>query len=181
MKRTTFMTSKRIYLVFILLCILTISCDESGKPKSISSINHENWSKRKALFNTNDSLEYGKSYLSIYSQIYSHSEHKKHSLTAMVSLRNTSDADTLYLMKVAYYNTTGDPIRSYIKDPIYLVPLETAEIIIDEIDVEGGTGSNFIIEWKIPPSSSEPIFECVMNSTIGSKALAFTTHAVRIK
>jgi hypothetical protein len=91
------------YLSIILLVVL-FSCNEK---KELSSINLENWYKRTANISTKDSLEYGKSYLSIYSQIYSMSEHKTHNLTAMASLRNTSDTDSIYILKAFYYDTHG--------------------------------------------------------------------------
>lgn len=162
----------------ILLVIILFGCQEK---KEISSINPENWSKRKANISTKDSLEYGKSYLSIYSQIYSMSEHKTHNLTAMASIRNTSDKDSIYLLKAVYYDTHGKLVRTYFDFPIYLAPMETTEIIIDEVDVVGGTGSNFIFEWKIPKNCPEPLFEGIMSSTIGQQGLSFTTYAKRIK
>ena len=149
--------------------------------KEISSINPENWSKREVSIPTKDSLMHGKSYLSIYSQIYSSTEHKTHNLTAMVSLRNTSEKDTLFILKAEYFDTHGTSLRNYFSHPIYLVPLETTAIIIDEMDVEGGTGSNFIFEWKSPIGSPEPLFEGVMNSTVGQQGLSFTTQSRRIK
>ena len=64
--------------LFLILIILgLISCN---KPKEISSINPENWEKRAINISKKDSLEFGKSYLSIYSQIYSLSENKTHNL-----------------------------------------------------------------------------------------------------
>ena len=165
------------YLSIILLVVL-FSCNEK---KELSSINLENWYKRTANMSTKDSLEYGKSYLSIYSQIYSMSEHKTHNLTAMASLRNTSDTDSIYILKAFYYDTHGKLIRKYFDFPIYLAPMETTEIIIDEIDVAGGTGSNFIFEWRIPKNCPEPLFEGIMSSTIGQQGLSFTTYAKRIR
>lgn len=147
----------------------------------MSSISPENWSKRMVDISQKDSLEYGKSYLSIYSQIYSLSEHKTHNLTAMISLRNTSDLDTIYLLRAEYYDTHGKSIRKYFDKPIYLEPMGTTEIIIDEIDVSGGTGSNFIFEWKTPIKCPEPLFEGVMTSTMGQQGLSFTTQGIRIK
>lgn len=164
-----------IFVFFAFLSI--ISCQKT----EISSISEENWSKRKAAISDKDSLEYGKSYLSIYSQIYSVSEHKTHNLTAMVSLRNISDTDTIYVLQATYHDTDGTSLRDYFKDPIYLAPLETTEIIIDEVDVSGGTGSNFIFEWKIPKGTPEPLFEGIMNSTVGQQGLSFTTKSLRIK
>ncbi|MBT8187795.1 MAG: DUF3124 domain-containing protein [Croceitalea sp.] len=168
----------RFKTYIVVFSFLLLACQQQTE---LSSINPENWSKRKVVLSEQDSLEYGKSYLSIYSQIYSTSEHKTHNLTAMASLRNTSDMDTIYLLKVAYYDTHGDLIRTYFDHPIYLKPLETTEIIIDEHDTTGGTGSNFIIEWKIPKNCPEPLFEGIMNSTMGQQGLSFTTNAKRLQ
>lgn len=161
-----------------IIIILIIGCDEK---KDINSINPENWSKRTINITSKDSLEYGKSYLSIYSEIYSYTKHSTHNLTSMVSLRNTSDLDTIYLLKAEYFDTHGKSIRKYFDFPIFLAPMETTEIIIDENDVTGGTGSNFIFEWKIPKRAPKPLFEAVMISTIGQQGLSFITQAKQIK
>ncbi|WP_452222981.1 DUF3124 domain-containing protein [Lacinutrix chionoecetis] len=164
--------------LIILLVLLTFACEEK---KKVDYTQPENWSKRKANISTKDSLEYGKSYLSIYSQIYSTSAHRMQNLTAMVSLHNTSDRDTIYLLKAEYYNTHGTPIRTYFNTPIFLAPMETTEIIIAEIDTEGGTGSNFIFEWKTPKNCPEPLFEGIMSSTLGQQGLSFSTQSKRIE
>lgn len=170
---------KKLVCLLFFLGLLT-ACELEPK-EEVSSINPENWSKRQITLNPKDSLEYGKSYLSIYSQIYSLSEHKTHNLTAMVSMRNTSDQDSIYLLSAEYFDTHGKKVRTYFNHPIYLAPMETTEIIIDEIDVEGGTGSNFLFEWKIPKNAPEPLFEGVMNSTVGQQGLSFTTQSRRIR
>lgn len=168
---------KAFFSLLVLLFFFT-SCENR---QEISSFNAENWAKRTVDISNKDSLNYGKTYLSIYAQIYSLSEHKKHSLTAMVSLRNTSDKDSIYLLRASYYDTHGKLVRTYFDKPIYLAPLETTEIIIDEKDVTGGTGSNFIFEWKTPKNCPEPLFEGVMNSTMGQQGLSFTTQGKRIQ
>ncbi len=168
---------KTKYLV-ILLMFLFFNCKHR---EGTDSKNFENWTKRKVHTTLKDSLEYGKSYLSIYSEIYSFTESKKISLTSMISLRNTSDLDTIYVLKAEYFDTEGTSIRKYFDFPIFLKPLETAEIIIDEVDVSGGTGSNFIFEWKIPKNSPEPIFEAVMSSTMSQQGLSFISQSKRIK
>lgn len=168
----------KIKFLYIIVIALLFSCNEK---KEISSVNIENWSKRAINLTVEDSLEYGKSYLSIYSEIYSRNEQITHSLTSLVSMRNTSESDTIYLLRAEYYDTHGKSIRKYFGSPIFLVPLETTEIIIDEIDISGGTGSNFILEWKIPKNCPEPLFEGIMTSTMGQQGLSFTTQAKRIK
>jgi len=168
----------KIKYLNIIIIVLFFSCNEN---KEISSINPENWSRRAINLTLKDSLEYGKSYLSIYSQIYSITELKTHNLTSMVSMRNTSDLDTIYLLRAEYYDTNGKSVRKYFDSPIFLTPMETTEIIIDESDISGGTGSNFIMEWKIPKNCPEPIFEGIMTSTMGQQGLSFTTQSKRIK
>lgn len=165
-------------LLFYLIILGIFGCNERTE---ISSISPENWSKRTATIHAKDSLQYGKSYLSIYSQIYSMSEHKTHNLTSMASIRNTSDSDTIYILKAEYYDTHGVSVRNYFDQPIFLAPMETIEIIIDESDTSGGTGSNFIFEWNKPKNCSEPLFEGVMISTLGQQGLSFTTQGKRIK
>lgn len=168
----------KIKYLNIIIVVLLFSCKEK---KEISSINPENWSKRAINLTSKDSLEFGKSYLSVYSQIYSNTEHKTHNLTSMISMRNTSELDTIYLLRAEYYDTHGKSVRKYFDSPIFLEPMETTEIIIDELDVSGGTGSNFILEWKIPKNCPEPLFEGIMTSTMGQQGLSFTTQARRIK
>lgn len=165
------------YLSFLIVFLL-FSCD---KPKEISSISPENWSKRTVNLASKDSLQFGKSYLSVYSQIYSMTEHRTHNLTSMISMRNTSERDTIYLLRAEYYDTHGVSVRKYFDFPIFLAPMETTEIIIDEVDISGGTGSNFIFEWQVPKGCLEPLFEGVMTSTMGQQGLSFTTQAIRIK
>ncbi len=157
------------------------ACIES---KEISSYHDNHWEDHYVKSETSgpqkDSLQNGKTYLSIYSHIYSFSLEKSQNLTAMVSLRNVSDADTIYISKADYYNTNGQLIRHYFKKPIYLKPLETVEIVIDEADEKGGSGANFIFEWSSKPETPEPLFEAIMTSLRGSQGLSFTTQGRRI-
>lgn len=167
----------RKLLLFCLLAFGFIACNSNvGKDKPVKI----DWDQRMAEIEPIDSLETGKSYLSVYSQIYSLSQHKKYNLTAMVSLRNASETDTIYILKSDYYGTHGNLIKHYIDKPVYLLPMETLEIVIDESDESGGTGANFTFDWAMPKNSPEPIFEGLMSSTVGTQGLSFTTHAKRI-
>lgn len=89
--------------------------------------------------------------------------------------------DTLYITKAKYLDTRATPIHTYFNKPIYLAPLESVEIVIDELDQAKGTGANFIFDWKIKPNSTEPFFEGVMISTYGTQGLSFTTQGRRIE
>ncbi|MEC3964767.1 DUF3124 domain-containing protein [Flagellimonas halotolerans] len=169
----------RNYISFLFL-LLIFSCTEKNK-KEVSSIDSVNWSNRTAHISERDSLMKGISYLSVYSEIYSETEHRTHALTSTISMRNTNLRDTIYIHKAEYFDTEGNPIRTYFDEPIYIKPMETVEIVIDEKDKSGGTGANFLFNWSIKPTSHEPYFEGVMISTSGQQGLSFTTEGRRVE
>ncbi len=125
-------------------------------------------------------LEKGSSYLSVYSEIYSNTEKRTHSLTVTVSIRNINTSKKIYLTKADYYDTHGSLLTSYVKNPIEVLPLETIEIVIDKSQSLGGTGGNFIFDWAKENNSSSPIFEGIMISTSGQQGISFTTNGVSI-
>jgi hypothetical protein len=167
---------KNIFKIF-LLTFLVQSCQEKVE---ISSNNPMNWDKRTIEFGLTDTLTQGTSYLSVYSQIYSQTEHRTHGLTATVSMRNINKTDTIYINKAEYFNTKGHSIRTYFDKTIFIAPLETVEIVIDERDQDGGTGANFLFDWAIKPHSNEPFFEGIMISTSGQQGLSFTTEGKKV-
>lgn len=170
---------KKLLIPFFTLLLLT-SCENQKRDK-VTSITNPKWSERAVSHPLQDSLISGTTYLSVYSDIYSLTEHRKHGLTATISIRNPNEKDTLYLSRAEYFGTDGSSIRTYFDTPIFISPMETVEIVIEENDQEGGSGANFIFQWMINPSSIEPLFEGVMISTTGSQGLSFVTEGKRIK
>ena len=164
-----------------LLVTISLATGACQSPEELSSVDPVNWEKRTIAYSLSDSLETGETYLSIYSQIYSITEHRKHDLTVTVSMRNTHRTDTAYLTRAEYFDTHGVPVRTYFDSPIFLAPLETVEIVINGVDRQGGTGGNFLFDWKINPSSHEPLFEAIMISTLGQQGLSFSTQGKRVK
>ena len=166
-------------LTLVLTFALAISaCNRS---EEISSIDPINWEKKAMNYSLPDSLETGETYLSVYSQIYSITEHRTHDLTVTVSMRNIHRTDSVYLLKAEYFDTHGVLVRTYFDQPIFLAPLETVEIVIDGIDQAGGTGGNFLFDWKIKPGSPEPFFEAIMISTMGQQGLSFSTQGRKVE
>ena len=167
---------------FKLVCLLGAGClaaSTCGEQADLSSLDPVNWSARAAVLPSDDSLAAARTYLPVYSHIYSRTERIDHNLTVTASLRNVSAGDTLYLLSADYYDTGGSLIRSYFADPIYVAPLETVEIVIDALDRAGGSGANFLFDWRIRAGAPEPLFEAVMISTNAQQGLSFTTRGVR--
>ncbi len=167
----------KILFPFLAVVFLLQSCNGEDR---ISSIHPVNWDTRTVNYALPDSLVKGETYLSVYSEIYSQTEKRTHDLTATVSLRNANRKDTVFIDRADYFNTHGEFIRSYFDETIYIAPMETVEIIIDENDDTGGTGANFLFDWRIREGANEPIFDGVMISTYGQQGLSFTTEGKRI-
>ena len=166
------------YLLSILaLSFLVISCAEQKEEKKPETVNKE---ERKATINPSDSLSYGKSYLPVYSQIYHHKVQETVDLTITVSLKNISPKDSIYIINADLYDTSGESVRQFLEYPVFLKPLETVEVVIEELNQEGGTGGNFIFEWAVKDEKNPPLFEAVMISTLGQQGISFTTRAERI-
>jgi hypothetical protein len=165
------------YFILFFLSATTISCtgDQQEEPSP-----KYNFSKHEVKPNLLSQLEKGSTYLSVYSEIYSNTEKRTHSLTVTVSIRNTSNTKDIYIAKADYYDTHGELMTSYIKNPIKVIPLETIEIVIDKSQTHGGTGGNFIFEWAKDSTASNPIFEGVMISTSGQQGISFTTQGITL-
>ena len=166
------------YLLIAILSLAFFACTQNNEP-TMSSVDSVNWEERKVSLEDSDSLVRGSSYLSVYSEIYQLSEQKTYNLTATVSMRNISSTDSVFILHADYYDTQGKLIRTYLNHPVYVQPLETIEIVIDESDQSGGTGANFIVEWAMPSQGHEPLLEAVMISTTGQQGLSFTTQGVK--
>jgi hypothetical protein len=161
----------------LFLSIIFFSCQkENTKDPAL----HSNWEIRKSKITNFDDFIKGTTYLPVYSHIYYIHEHETFDLTITVSIRNVSMTDSIYILKADYYNTIGDNIRKYLKFPICIKPMETAEIIISEQDIEGGSGANFLFDWAIKNEKNPPLFEAVMISTYGQQGLSFVTRGLQV-
>lgn len=164
-----------------ILCLISMTILSCERPRKLSSTDPVNWDKRTVKTTLQDSLDQGSTFLSIYSQIFVRNDQEKSDLTATVSLHNPNLDTEIYIDKAIYYNTHGEPIRTYFEKTIFIRPMETVQIVIDGIDQEGGTGANFVFDWQKSQDSNEPIFEAVMISTYGQQGVSFVTTGKRIK
>lgn len=147
----------------------------------MSSIDPVDWQARRATLPHDSTLADGMTYLASYSQIHHRTEADLFNLTGTISIRNVNMRDTIYLRSAEYFDTKGDALRSYFPEAIYLAPLETVSIVIDEMDKSGGTGDNFLFRWSTPRGTHEPYFEGIFISTHGQQGISFTTRGLRVE
>lgn len=168
------------FVIFSFCLILFYSCKQEPET-TFSSLDPIDWESRATEKVLDSNFNYGETYLSVYSEIYMFSKSRTSTLTATVSMRNINQTDSIYLKSAKYYNSKGELIRNYFKNPIYIAPLETVDIVVDEDDLEGGTGANFIFEWFSSPQLHEPYFDAVMISYGSGQGVSFTTSGIKIK
>lgn len=168
-------------LSILALCLLLSACLPPDQPRhnpdSDAVLN-----QLTSILNR-DSLGYKDTvYIPIYSDIYSETKAVKFNLTATLSIRNTSLYDTLYLDGIDYYDSAGDLVRAYLDtdQTLALNPMQSIEYVIEENDVAGGTGANFIIQWAATSDQIKPVFQGVMISTNGQQGISFLTEGVSI-
>jgi len=166
-------------LLIVVGALTLISCLSKNEADKYP-VKQNDWSEKQIKINPLDSLHQGQTYLPIYSHIYHIYDQRTFDLTATVSIRNVSPSDSLFLLKADYYNTVGEKVRSYTEQPIYIKPLETLEIVINEKDYDGGSGAKFLFDWATNKSKNKPLFEAVMVSSYGQQGLSFKTQCVHL-
>ena len=85
------------------------------------------------------------------------------------------------LKRIAYFDTGGKIVESYLKAPIALKPFSTIEVFISTTDVRGGTGANFVVDWAAPGGIAEPVVEALMVGGLGSGHYAFISQGRSVK
>jgi len=115
-------------------------------------------------------------YVPAYSHIYSGNRESPFLLTVTLSIRNIDPKHQVEITVVDYYETQGKRLKKYLDEPRIINPLESLRYVIPESDKSGGSGANFIVEWKSGKSVNPPIVECVMIGTQTQQGVSFTSR-----
>ncbi|MBN1341782.1 MAG: DUF3124 domain-containing protein [Phycisphaerae bacterium] len=111
-------------------------------------------------------------YVPVYSHVYVH-DGKPYPLTATLSIRNTDPHKSFLVKSVRYYDSKGKLVQSYLERPMRLAPLATTEVLVEEGDVRGGSGANFIVEWVSEELVTQPVIEAVMIGATSQQGISF--------
>ena len=93
-----------------------------------------------------------------------------------LSVHNASESQPLVVKRIAYFDTAGKMVESYLKEPVALRPLATLSIFIPTDDVRGGTGANFIVDWAATGEIAEPVVEALMVGGVANAHYAFISQ-----
>lgn len=122
-------------------------------------------------------------YLPIYSHLYHGDIHPKTGkpsetlVSTHVSIRNTDPAFSMKVSGARYYNTEGKLLREFLPQAQVIPPLGTYELYVPRTDSSGGSGANFIIDWRAEKSINPPIVEALHADIREARTLLFVTTA----
>lgn len=115
-------------------------------------------------------------YVPAYSHIYIGNREQPFLLTITISIRNIDPKNQITITTVDYYETQGKLLRKYLKEPVTLQPLESLRYVVPENDKSGGSGANFIVEWKSEQVTNPPIAETIMIGTKSAQGISFVSR-----
>ena len=119
-------------------------------------------------------------YVPVYSHIYTKGG-KPFLLEATLSIRNSDPKEDITIGSVRYYDTNGKLIRDYLEKPMLLKPLATAEFLVAQKEIEGGSGANFIVDWISDTKVNKPVIEAVMIGIEGQTSISFVRTGIAIE
>src|SRR5438046_982684 len=123
----------------------------------------------------------GAFYVPVYSSVSMTQGKLRADFSVTLSVHNASEGRPLVLKRIAYFDTSGKMVESYLKSPVALKPFATIEVFIAANDVRGGTGANFVVDWAATGEIAEPAVEALMVGSVGPGHYAFITQGRPIR
>ena len=123
----------------------------------------------------------GAFYVPVYSSVSMSQGRLRADFAVTLSVHNASETRPLVLKRIAYFDTSGKMVESYLKAPVALKPFATIEVFIAATDVRGGTGANFVVDWAATGEIAEPAVEALMVGSVGAGHYAFISQGRPIR
>ncbi|TFV43659.1 DUF3124 domain-containing protein [Bradyrhizobium niftali] len=115
-------------------------------------------------------------YVPAYSSVAMSQGKLRVDFSVTLSVHNASETQPLVVKRIAYFDTAGKQVESYLKAPVALRPLATVSIFIPTDDVRGGTGANFLVDWAATGEIAEPVVEALMVGGVANAHYAFISQ-----
>lgn len=120
-------------------------------------------------------------YVPAYSNVFTGPKKLPFQLATTLSIRSTDPSTSIRITSIDYYDTNGRLIRRYLDKPLNIGPLVSTFVHIDERDISGGFGANFIVRWSAERVVNNPIIECVMIGATSGQGISFVSPGQEIK
>jgi hypothetical protein len=171
---------RRIGLFLAILACLSIPYTAGASAQAAGSI-EQNFANSLTAVPADALAVSGAFYVPVYSSVSMSQGKLRADFSVTLSVHNASETRPLVLKRIAYFDTAGKLVESYLKAPIALKPFSTVEVFITATDVRGGTGANFVVDWAASGEIAEPAVEALMVGSVGSGHYAFITQGRPIK
>ncbi|HKZ17950.1 MAG TPA: DUF3124 domain-containing protein [Geobacteraceae bacterium] len=120
-------------------------------------------------------------YVPVYSNVFSGPRSRPFQLATTLSIRSTDLSASFRVTSIDYYNSNGKLVRRYLEKPLVVGPLRSTYVHIEEKDVTGGFGANFIVRWKADKVINAPIIECIMIGATSGQGISFVSPGQEIR
>jgi hypothetical protein len=168
------------HLVFAVLACLSLSDAPAARAEASSSIEQTFAGSLTALPAENVTAT-GSFYVPVYSSVSMSHGKVRADFSVTLSIHNASETRPRVLRHIAYFETSGKMVESYLTAPVALKPFSTVEVFVPTTDIRGGTGANFVVDWAATGDIAEPVVEALMVGGIGNGHYAFTTQGRPLK
>ena len=118
----------------------------------------------------------GTFYVPVYSSVSMSQGKARADFSVTLSVHNASETRPLVIRRIAYFDTSGKLVETYLKAPVAMKPFATIEVFIPATDVRGGTGANSVVDWAAAGEVAGPVIEALMISSVGSGHYAFISQ-----
>jgi len=171
---------RRRHLVFAVLACLSVACAPVAHAEAAGGI-EQTFANSLTALPTENVAATGSFYVPVYSSVSMSQGKVRADFSVTLSIHNASETRPLVLRRIAYFDTAGKMVESYLKAPVALKPFSTIEVFVPTTDIRGGTGANFVVDWAATGEIAEPVIEALMVGGLGSGHYAFTTQGRPVK
>jgi hypothetical protein len=167
-------------LVLAVLACLSITYAPAAQAEAAGGV-EQTFANSLTALPTENVAATGSFYVPVYSSVSMSQGKVRADFSVTLSIHNASETRPLVLRRIAYFDTSGNMVESYLKGPVALKPFSTIEVFVPTTDIRGGTGANFVVDWAATDEIAEPVVEALMVGGIGSGHYAFTTQGRPVK
>jgi len=172
--------SRKIGPFFAILAALSILHANSAGAQTAGAI-EQNFAGSLTAIPAENLTVSGAFYVPVYSSVSMSQGKLRADFSVTLSVHNASETRPLVVKRIAYFDTAGKMVESYLKSPVALKPFSTIEVAIAANDVRGGTGANFVVDWAAAGEIAEPAVEALMVGSVGPGHYAFISQGRPIR
>jgi hypothetical protein len=96
---------------------------------------------------------------------------------ATIFIHNTDPNQSINIVKMDFYNTSGKLVEQYLQQPLKLNPSAATYIHVkNHLTGKEGMAAHFVIQWQAETKVVEPLMRTLMLGSAGTRGYSFTTQ-----